>query len=449
MLKRFLQVLTLTFFGLTTFSAFSSQTSAPTLRWQMGGGNLVTHLSGAPSAQLYQALNIIGAKLGRMDSYGWRDLNRNPTPHDFDAAMLDAYEHDITPILLLEYEGSYQSLNPPQPIGTYEDWLRAGKAFARRFQPNGDWAQEHGILNWGITVYTAINEPDVQATIPRKAYHDALAGFADGIHSVNKTLRVVPGGFATCNSQADASLNGYGTAIADLLNDGRLDGIDLHTYYNARWFPLTKGHYFSAQSCFDRVKAALDLHRDVQFYATEFNISRDDVWTDPKIAASLFLTALWDEIGVVGNDRHSAVSQLAFPWNLGDTGKIEGPPYAMAATENPWSPDARAKVLKMVLDLAGDMTLVQADPTASGTFALRGAADEIYVWQDRFDWTDRFGTHWDVAVPPWAKDAELWGWNGLIRHITPQSGHIILDELPTNETYMLLLRNPNSAPPLR
>eukprot|EP01037_Dinobryon_pediforme_P015537 gene15537-15684_t len=442
MLKRLLLTLISTVLGF----AAQAQSAAPTLRWQIGGGNLVTHLSGAPSAQMYQALNGIGAKLGRMDSYGWRDLNRNPTPHDFDAAMLDAYNHGITPILLLEYEGSYQTLSPPQPIGSYEDWLRAGKAYARRFEPNGDWAQEHGILNWGISIYTAINEPDVQASIPRTAYHDALAGFADGIHSINRALRVVPGGFATCNSHADVSLNGYGPAIADLLEDGRLDGIDLHTYYNARWFPLTKGHYFSAQSCFDRVKAALGLHRDIHFYATEFNVSRDDAWTDPKLAASLFLTALWDEMGVVGTDRHKMVSQLAFPWNLGDTGKIEGPPYAMAARENPWTPDARSQVLKMVLELAGDMALTQADPTASGTFTAEGPAGKMHIWQNRLDWTDRFGTHWDMAVPDWAKDAELWGWNGLIRHVTPQSGHISLDDLPANETYMLLLRKPKSLP---
>ena len=72
-----------------------------------------------------------------------------------------------------------------------------------------------------MTVYTAINESDVQATIPQQAYHDALAGLADGVHAVNKTLRVVPGGFATCNSHGDAKLRGYGPAIADLLEHGR------------------------------------------------------------------------------------------------------------------------------------------------------------------------------------------------------------------------------------
>ncbi|MFX8660988.1 hypothetical protein ABTM16_20410, partial [Acinetobacter baumannii] len=77
-----------------------------------------------------------------------------------------------------------------------------------------------GIKDWGVTIYTAVNEPDVQATIPRKAYHDALQGFAEGIHKIDPALKVVPGGFARCNSDGDATLRGYAAAIGDLLEDG-------------------------------------------------------------------------------------------------------------------------------------------------------------------------------------------------------------------------------------
>ena len=68
-----------------------------------------------------------------------RDLARRPTPHDFDRAMAEAYAHGITPVVLLEYEGSYQSLHPPQPIGSYSDWFAAGQAYATRFRPDGEW----------------------------------------------------------------------------------------------------------------------------------------------------------------------------------------------------------------------------------------------------------------------------------------------------------------------
>jgi len=414
----------------------------PTLRFMIGGGNLATHEAGKPSQQLYEALAGVGARSARMNSYGWRDLERNPTPHDFDAAMMEAYRHGVTPVILLEYEGSYQFLQPPQPIGSRLDWLRAGAAIAERFQPNGDWGRENGIADWGVTTYAAINEPDVQATIPRDAYHDALAGFAEGIHGVNPNLKVVPGGFASCNSDGDATLRGYGPAIADLLADGHLDGIDLHTYYNARWFPLTKDRFFSAQSCFDRIKAAIGVTKDIGFYATEFNIARDGDWADPPLAASLFLTALWDELGVVGGDRHTPVTRLAFPWTLADTGAAGGPAYAMAAGQRPWRPDRRAEVLAMVMRLAGDMRFVALDPTQSGTFVLSGPMGELHVWQDRPGWTDRPGMTWDVAAPAWSREAQLWGWHGRLSTLKPEGGHVVASNLSEPGTYMMLFPRP-------
>lgn len=407
------------------------------LRDQIGGGNLATHLADrAPLAQLYEALHGVGATTGRMDSFGWRTLDRIPTPHDFDAEMLQAYENQITPIILLEYEGSYQTLNPPQPIGSYHDWFAAGQVMARRFRPDGEWGKENGIAGWGARIFTAINEPDVQATIPHKAYHDALAGLADGVHSVDPALKVVPGGFATCNSYRDATLRGYGPAIADLFEDGRLDGIDLHTYYNAKWYPMTKGREFSVQTCFDRIKQAMGLKRDVKFYATEFNVARVGEWKDPRLAAKLFLSAFWDQVSVVGVDGHSPVTALAFPWNLGDTIRVDGPAYAMAATESPWSPEIRSVVLRMILQLAGDMTLQSIDKPR-GLYRLAGPDAELIVWQDLPGWTDRPGPTLQITLPDWARTVELWGWDGLRRRIAVDGGKFELDGLDENETYMI------------
>ena len=413
-----------------------------TLRYRIGGGNIVTHLTGAPTAQMYQALRGVGAKLGRVNSYGWRDLDRKPTPRNFDAAMLEAHQHGIDPIVLLEYDGSYQNLQPPQPIGSYDEWFAAGQAMARRFRPNGEWGLENGIRNWGATVFTAINEPDVLANIPHDAYRDALAGFADGVHGIDATLRVVPGGFASCNSQLDETLRGYGAAIAGLLESGRLDGIDLHTYYNAKWYPITSGRAFSVQTCFDRIKASMTLKRDINFYATEFNISRDGAWENPKRAAQLFLTALWDQLGVVRGDGRTPATMLAFPWNLADTGRIEGPGYAMAASEAPWKPDPRAKVLRMVLDLAGDMRFTSLDP-AAGRFALENDTAQLLVWQDLPGWTDRPGAVWEVQLPDGVADAELWGWDGKRRTLRLSGGKVVISGLSGNETYMLRVTKPH------
>jgi hypothetical protein len=339
----------------------------------------------------------------------------------------------------LEYEGSYQFLKPPQPIGSYADWFIAGQTMARRFQPDGEWAREHGIAGWGATVFAAINEPDVQETIPRNAYREALAGLADGVHSVNKALRVVPGGFATCNSHRDATLRGYGPAIAGLLEEGRLDGIDLHTYYS-RWFPLPRGRDFSAQWCFDQVKAAMGLKRDVNFYATEFNVARADAWEDPKVAARLFLTGLWDNLGVVRKDGRTSATVLAFPWNLGDTPRIDGPHYAMATGEAPWSPDLRATVLRNVLKLAGDMRFTSLDPHRTGTYVLEGKKEKLFVWQNLPGWTDEPGGVREVDLPDGATGAELWAWDGLRRKFPVRGGKTVITGLDGHETYMLLVR---------
>jgi hypothetical protein len=404
---------------------------------RVGGGNLVTHLSGEPSRQLYEALSGVGARSARMNSYGWRDLQHRPTPENFDAGMMEAYRHGITPIILLEYEGSYQSLSPPQLIGTRAEWQAAGEAYARRFRPNGEWGRAHGIRDWGVTIFTAVNEPDVQATIPRRAYHDAMQGFAEGVHAVDPALKVVPGGFARCNSDGDATLRGYGAAIADLLEDGLLDGIDLHTYYNARWYPMEKGREFSAQGCFDKIKAVLGVSRDIAFYATEYNVSRDNAWENADVAASLFLTAFWDEMGIVGDDGRTGVSRLAYPWNLGDTGKIEGLAYAMAAGENPWRGEARAEVLRRVMDLAGDMHFTRLDPKGTGTFDLTGATGDLRVWQDRPGWTDHGATDWTLEAPAFAQTAELWSWRGRIATVKPASGRVRFEQLSGHDTYMV------------
>ncbi|MGI4796838.1 MAG: hypothetical protein ACRYG8_22865, partial [Janthinobacterium lividum] len=216
----------------------SAKAASPTVSGMVGGGNLTADLAGSQLEPMYEALHGVGARLGRMNSYSWRDANGTPTPQTLDTAMAQAWQNNVTPMVLLEYYGSYATSSSHQPVGSYSQWFQVGQAMAERFRPNGVWARAHGIKNWGVRVFSAMNEPDVEQSIPLPAYHDALAGLADGVHSVDTSLKVVPGGFATCNSQWDATLRGYGPIIADLLNTGRLDGIDLHTYYHQHWFPI-------------------------------------------------------------------------------------------------------------------------------------------------------------------------------------------------------------------
>jgi hypothetical protein len=93
-------------------------------------------------------------------------------------------------------------------IASFGELVEGGVADAERFLPGGDWAKANHVTGWGVTVFTAMNEPDVQAIIARDDCRRALEGLADGVHYVNRDPKVVPGGFATCNLHGDATLRG-------------------------------------------------------------------------------------------------------------------------------------------------------------------------------------------------------------------------------------------------
>lgn len=429
----------------------------PTIRERMGGGNLTTHIPAAIrpyTANVYRALRLTGARSARMNSYGWRTTGHTITPGDFEASMLEAYKNGIKPIILFEYDGSYQFLNPPHLIGAYNHWYQVGRTYATRFRPGGTWAVENGAGNWGVSIFTAMNEPDLAATISRVDYRNALEGLADGVHSVDPNLKVVPGGYTGCSYvglEGDLTFRGYGTAIAPLLNNGKLDGIDIHTYYNARWFPMTTDGRFSAQYCFDKVKAAIGVTRDINFYATEFNVAREEgYWNDDATIGSLFLTGLWDHLGIVGQNNRSA-AVIAFPWNLAETGSGETENsdagqtnWAMATNkdEEPWAPDVRSEVMNRVLSLAGDMKFVSLDPVDTATWVLEDSKARLAVFSNLNGWTSIVGNTWTVTAPAWATTAELWSWDGRRKSVPLSQGKFIVTDLEVGHTYMLLMPKP-------
>jgi len=127
---------------------------------------------------------------------------------------------------------------------------------------------------------------------------------------------------------------------------------------------------------------------------------------------------------------------LAFPWNLGDTDRVDGPAYAMAASENPWTPDTRSIVLRMVLRLAGDMRLKSIDKPR-GLITLEGTDAELIVWQNLPGWTESPGRAVELTLPDWARQIEVWGWDGLRRRVSVDGGKFVLDGLDENETFMI------------
>lgn len=68
---------------------------------------------------------------------------------------------------------------------------------------------------------------------------------------------MVAGGLREVQSSDDPTLAGYGPALAPLLNSGTLDGLDLHTHYDAAQAPIEGGYEQSAQGNFDEVKQAI------------------------------------------------------------------------------------------------------------------------------------------------------------------------------------------------
>jgi hypothetical protein len=61
-----------------------------------------------------------------------------------------------------------------------------------RYSPNSQWLLSNNISDFGISVFTAFNEPE-GTNLPYSEYYYALLGLADGVHSVSPSLRVNPG----------------------------------------------------------------------------------------------------------------------------------------------------------------------------------------------------------------------------------------------------------------
>ena len=410
---------------------------------RMGGGNFTNGITDTKTLNQFKVLRAAGLKMIRMNVYP--DIyysNGQPSPAKLDKQMLLAYQQDAQPMILFEYYGSYlQSQN--LPIGDYRKWFNIGKAFAERFKPNGTWAKENNIKNFGITIYTAINEPDgpkpgAPDRIPDNDYAAALEGLADGVHAVDTNLKVLPGGFLSPNRDKNYTFSGLGLALAPLLNNGKLDGLDLHTYYDVQYAPLHQTYERSAQRDFERVKQALKITRDINFYATEFNFKKRLV-TEEEAAKGL-LTGIWDNLGIVKTDGKTPATQFAFPWNIFHA-TTTGKEYGLTVEQEPWVPTARGKVIKMVAGLTAGMQFTSLDPKTEGEFILEGGGNKLYVWQNRQNWTNHPGATYTVSnIKPSHKKLEVYGWDGLRQTISlKKEKSYTLHNLPEEETLLFLL----------
>ncbi|MBV9470908.1 MAG: hypothetical protein JO316_26935 [Abitibacteriaceae bacterium] len=415
-----------------------------------GGGNFTNGATDATVQQQFNALAEAGAGAVRLNLYpGEYFANSKPLPSHLDAQVLLAHQHGVqTIILLFEYYGSYQKPDgPPHQLGGYAKWHDIGAAFAERFAPNSAWLKSKGINNWGITIFQAFNEPDAEKSIPltgEESYYNALRGLADGVHSVDRQLAVIPGGFMSENAASDHNLRGYGTAIAPLLNDGTLSGLDLHTYNDIFYAPILnrEGRVtfdFSPQSDFDSVKAACHITRDIAFYSTEYNFKANEQGIDEALAARRLLTCIWANLGVVGADNKTSATKLALIWNLFNTTQADRT-YGLNWRLDPWVPTARGRTFRLVMAISKGMEFTRLDPKGRGDFVLEGNRRKLWVWQNYDQWSNMHGTSYTVEdIPLGARKLEVFGWDGLRRSIDlAGQQRLLVEGLPQNETLMFL-----------
>ncbi len=406
----------------------------------MGSGNINENVTASEIATKLVILKSNGVKMIRLANSGYYDQygTGGTSEKRLDSAMIWCYRAGITPTFLFEYYPDF-----PYPINIKSQWIEIGKNFATRFHPNSAWLVSQNILNWGVTIYQAINEPDINQGIDKKKYHDALEGLADGVHSVDTALKVLPGGYATPNAYSNYTCQGYAQAITDLLNNGKLDGIDLHTYASI-WAPLA-WYSHSSQHDFDAVKQACKVTRDINFYCSEFNYNRTGAEGVPTIAsrisqdkaAQYFLTQVWDNLGVAGNNG-TVVSKMVLAWTLFSTVEQDSG-YGLCASLNPYSPVRRAETYALVARLSSGMAFTRADPKSTGEYELEGNGKKLWVFQNLPNWTNHYGTKFTInKIPSGSTKLEMYGWDGL-RKTIPIAGKtsITVDSLQA-ETYMYL-----------
>ncbi len=399
---------------------------------RIGGGNIPVRGDEAK----FKALQALGAGMCRIPVDGrayWNAGRKEATPAKADAAVLMAREHGVTPMLLFEYYTRWHG-----ELGGYEKWFAIGKAFAGRFAPGSEFLESRGIAGWGVTTYTAVNEPMWRANNPEpidpNAYARALEGLADGVHSVSGDLRVCPGGF-----QEVPLFQGkcrYLKPIVPLLNGGKLWGIDIHRYWDVDYVPMHKGRRFSLQAQFDLVKKREGITANIHFHTTEMNFKKRKVTEDQ--AARGLLTALWDALTVVGNEGN-CVSDFVLPWNIFHTTEKDTN-YGLCTQLEPWTPTARGRVLRAVCRLSDGMEIVRCDPRGTGVTVLAGGGRRMWVWQNRKGWTNRPGERFQLAdIPAGTQAIEVHAWDGL-RKTVPTTGKrtLTITDLAPDQTYMFV-----------
>ncbi|MBV6645595.1 MAG: DNRLRE domain-containing protein [Cyclobacteriaceae bacterium] len=365
-----------------------------------------------------------------------------PKPESIDSIIFLLYQEGIVPMLLVEH-------NPDNgALGSETKWFNIGAAFAERFKPNSSFLTSNGIQDWGITQYSAINEPlfGNVTNFPVAEYIAATKGFADGVHSVDTALQVAPGGLQEV--PLFLRTNPYMDDLAALFNDGTLNALDVHRYYD-------RGNAFnlqfkdkSHQALIDSLKKWHGITEDFRVWSTEYN-ARGTGNDDDN--AKDFVTGTWDLLTVKGSDG-KFVSDFALTFrtylpvssneNLG-----------MAVSLFPFLGNAKGIAHQMLANITEGLHLASGDET-TGVDVLEGENKKMWVWHNRDQWSSMAGTSFTInSIPSYAKVLEVYRYNSWVA-LEGSTGtpapfrsldvdglnSIQIDNLPTGETIMFLAK---------
>ncbi len=430
------------------FFMFSDTNIAQDITYLTGSGNFTNGETTDQEIHQIEALNFCGAKRTRVSlypSYYYDSDTKTGNPSSIDSIMILLYRGGITPMILFEYYGWYNAL------GSYDKWYEIGRSFAEKWRPNSPYLLSKNIKNWGISVFSAINEPDINTPyVPRtiaegpENYHDALEGLADGIHSIDTSLRAIPGGWASQNAFSWNDANGYATAIVDLINNGKLAGFDIHTYNDNTFAPIVDKQNefywrFSAQADFNEIQEEIGITRPISFYTTEFSYKANILGISDEESAKRQFTCIWNNLGAVKSDSFSHATEFALIWNLFNTVENDSV-YGMCNQLYPYVPNLKGQTFKLVMDLGAGMNFTSLDPNNSGIYKLTDGEKDMWVWQNYYRWSNIEGTTFTIDLPEDASKILLYNYSGLIDSVEVFGlQNYTFTQLPESETLVFVI----------
>lgn len=366
--------------------------------------------------------------LGRVGCYPQSQYfqGEEPTPENFDSIVVAMLTVGVQPYLSLNYDPSMDPSDTGIPDREYATWFGIGAAFAARFEANSSVLTGQGITDIGIYGMAAMNEPASWSGsfgISTSEYHDILEGLADGVHSVNANMPVYPGGMSGPDASGDYTENGYVAAVADLVNDGTLAGIDVHVYHRGSVAEIITDYDNSQQFAVDAVIDACEITRaDANYICTEVGMRTEPEATtdgyDEEDARNWFLTALFD-VWATTRPNGSWSDGPRFPWNLWRQGNDT---WFMAAQTSPRVERWHGITFSMLMNIVHDMAFVSTDPRDTGVHKLAGGGKTAWVFQNiAAGWSSIFGSTFTISdIPDGASQVEVYDGNGLIE--TVESG---------------------------